>query len=105
MNNYLIPANSKKGQLIFNVFREVDLAVLGVGIAVTIILAVAISSDRILFTVLKLLPLGISVLLVVPVAYYHNVLVFIQEMFKYFTSQKVFKWKGWCATHVTDEQK
>ena len=103
MNNYLIPANSKKGQLIFNVFREVDLAVLAVGIAVTIILAVAIDSDKILYTVLKLLPLGISVLLVVPVAYYHNVLVFIQEMFKYFTSQKVFKWKGWCATHVTND--
>lgn len=105
MNSYLIPANSKKGQLIFNLFREIDLAVIGIGIAITLILAVAIQNDHIIWTIVKLMPIGISVLLVVPVAYYHNVLVFIQEMIKYYTSQNVYKWKGWCATHVTNDIK
>ena len=36
MNQYLIPANSKKGQLIFNIFRPIDLGVLLVGATLTL---------------------------------------------------------------------
>ena len=99
MNNYLIPANSKKGQLIFNLFRGIDLGVLAIGAVVTFLLIVLIGGDSLLMLVIKLLPLGISILLVMPVAYYHNVLVFLQEMYKYLVSQKEYRWKGWCATN------
>ena len=101
--NYLIPANSKKGQLIFNLFRWEDLIILAVGGLITLISIIAINNDSIIAMVFKLLPLGIAVLLVMPVAYYHNVLVFIIEMFKYYTSQNIFRWKGWCATNGDGE--
>ena len=81
MNNYLIPANSKKGQLIFNMFRWEDLIILAAGGLITLIAVLVSDNDSIFAMVLKLLPIGISVLLVMPVAYYHNVLVFIIEMF------------------------
>ncbi len=104
MNSYLIPANAKKGQLIFNMFRWIDLILLLVGAFMTLILVFAIKKDTILLMALKLLPIGVAVLLVMPVPYYHNVLVFLTEMFKYFTSQNIFKWKGWCATYDSGEQ-
>ena len=103
MNNYLIPANSKKGQLIFNAFRWEDLLVLGFGAILTLLLIVLIKDDSILLMAVKLLPLGLGVLLVYPVAYYHNVLVFIREAYNYFVSQKEFRWKGWCVTDGTEQ--
>ena len=99
MNDYLIPANAKKGQLIFNLFRWEDLLILLGGAIITLVLAFAIKGDGIIIMALKLMPIGISVLLVMPVAYYHNVLVFLKEAIKYFTSQNVFRWKGWCVTN------
>ena len=104
MNNYLIPANAKKGQLIFNMFRWEDLVILACGGFITLILVLAISNDSLLMMVIKLLPIGIAVLLVMPVAYYHNVLVFLIEMVKYFTSQNSLRWKGWCVTDVTEQK-
>ena len=80
MNNYLIPANSKKGQLYFNLFRVEDLVVLLIGGLITLVLVFAISGDSLLTMALKLMPLGIAVLLVMPIAYYHNVMVFIKEI-------------------------
>ena len=104
MNNYLIPANSKKGQLIFNTFRTEDIVILLIGIIITIFLVIIIPGDGIWIMALKLLPLGLSVLLVYPVAYYHNVLVFLREAYNFFVSQKEYRWKGWCATNGDEQQ-
>ena len=105
MNSYLIPANAKKGQLIFNIFRWEDLLILLGGAIITLILAFAVKSEGILIMALKLAPLGISVLLVMPVAYYHNVLVFLKELFSFLINQKVFRWKGWCVTSGYRDEK
>ena len=104
MNQYLIPANSKKGQLIFNIFRPIDLSIVLVGAAISLILMFAISGDDIWIIFIKLLPIGLSLLLVLPLAYYHNVLVFLQEALLYYTSRRWYKWKGWCASYG-DESK
>ena len=55
MNNlYLIPANSKKSQLIFSIFTVSDLILFGVGLAVTVILLITVTkSDGILIMILK----------------------------------------------------
>ena len=37
MGRYLIPANTKKGTLIFGLFREGDLIIFGIGIGITFI--------------------------------------------------------------------
>ena len=36
--NYLIPANTKRGQLIFGLFRELDLIIFGVGVTLSFVL-------------------------------------------------------------------
>ena len=102
-NNYLIPANSKNGQLILNIFKPFDLIVLGIGAVITLILVFLFKEDSLSILVIKLLPLGISCLLVVPIPYYHNVLTFLRELYIYSTSQNQYKWRGWCAKHGFEE--
>ena len=97
MNNYLIPANSKKGQLMFGVFRPIDLAVVIGGAFVTLLMMFVIEGEGMMTLVLKLLPLTLCVLLVVPIPYYHNVLVFIEEAIIFLIEPKQYSWKGWCA--------
>lgn len=101
---YLIPANSKKGQLIFNLFEVTDLVILGCGGFITLMLALLLPSGSLGLSFLKLLPLGLAVLLVFPVAFYHNVRVFLQEAILYFIGQKQYHWKGWCAGYVDEQQ-
>ena len=91
-NNYLIPANSKKSQLILNAFRPIDLGIMGGGALITLALLFIIPGDGLIELTIKLLPLGIGLLLVVPIPFYHNVLVFLREVYIYFSSQKTYVW-------------
>ncbi len=102
-NTYLIPANTKQGQLILGLFRPIDLMLLGSGIAVTLILLLLIPLSSVLTTIIVLAPALISVALVLPIPYYHNVLVVITEFFSFLTSRQKYIWKGWCV--VSDEKK
>ena len=95
--NYLIPANSKKGQLIFNIFRWVDLLIALVGGVFTLVLMFALPGDALWLLVIKLLPLGFALLLVLPIPYYHNVLVFLEELINFLMNPRVYRWKGWCV--------
>ena len=100
MNNmYIIPANSKRGRLIFNLFRVIDLWVIAIGAIITTFLVLGFGTDNIFLLIAELSPLGIALLLVVPVENYHNVLVFLQEAYLFFISQRQFRWKGWCASN------
>jgi len=105
MNQYLIPANSKKGQLLFNVFRPIDLAIVICGAFISLLLMFIIKSDAILMVAIKLLPIGVCCLLVMPVANYHNVLVFLQEVTAFYLNRRQFPWKGWCASYVDEGTK
>lgn len=100
MNNgqYLIAANSKRGQLIFNIFRPIDLIIASVGAGITFILFLAIQPDSLFTGVMVLLPLLVCAFLVIPVANYHNVLCVIQNVRNfYFKDKNQLIWKGWCA--------
>ena len=94
---YLIPANSKKGKLIFNVFRPMDLIIFSVGIGLTLLLLLVIKTDSLVMVVIKLFPALLSALLVMPVPNYHNVLMFIQDLFSFFSNRRIYVWKGWCV--------
>ena len=105
-NLYLIPANSKKGQLIFNLFRGIDLAIFALGIGLSIIFFIVLQDFNDLFSsLLKILPACLGGFLVVPVPNYHNVMEFIKDMFKFFLNRRVYKWKGWCAKGEYSEEK
>lgn len=97
-NGYLIPANSKRGQLIFNYFRPVDLVIFGVGLTVSFLLLIIIGTGSLLQTILVLAPAAIGALLVAPIPNYHNVLVFITSIYWYLNNRRNYIWKGWCVT-------
>ena len=94
--DYLIPANSKKGQLLFGMFYPIDLIIFLVGLGITFILLAVLDIDKPVVAVLAILPGMVAGALVLPVAYYHNVRQLIVEMVKYFTQRNRFVWKGWC---------
>lgn len=94
--NYLIPANTKRGQLILGLFRPFDLYLFGGGILVTTILLAIMPLESTLVTILVLSPAMICGFLVVPVPYYHNILNIIVEMYEFYTSRQTYRWKGWC---------
>lgn len=96
--NFLIPANSKRAQLIFNIFRPLDLGIASVGIGLTLIMFVFIQPDSLLWATVTLLPALVCAFLVLPVPNYHNMLCVLQNIYKfYFVERQQFKWKGWCA--------
>lgn len=100
-NNYLIPANTKKGQLIFSIFRPFDLAIFVTGVAITLILLIIFSSVNAgtVPMILSVFPGFICILLVWPIPNYHNVLVAIQEMIGFYSNNRNYKWRGWCAVY------
>ena len=96
MNNYLIPANSKKGQLILGMFRSFDLALLVTGVMITFVLLAFVPVTSTLNTILILIPGVVSAILVAPIPDYHNVLTMITELYDFLTSRRTYRWKGWC---------
>ena len=94
--NYLIPANAKKGTLIFGMFTKFDLVLFGIGVLVSVLLLISISPETLKAAIICLLPLLISAFLVVPIPNYHNVLTLIKEMIDFFYGRRNYKWEGWC---------
>ena len=103
--NYLIPANTKKGTLIFGIFRPVDAIIFGVGVLVTIILLAAMPVGSTLQIIFVILPAAICTFLVIPVPNYHNMLTIIIELYTFLTTRQKYIWKGWCVKDVEDVKK
>ena len=101
--NYLIPANTKKGSLILGLFKPIDLIIFGVGIAITLILVMLVPIGGIGIALLVISPGLVTGMLVLPVAYYHNVRQLIIEIYKYFTQRNRFEWKGWRFTNESKD--
>ena len=99
-NQYLIPANSKKSQLIFSIFTWFDLIMFAIGIATTIILMLAIKTDNIMVMIFLMMPGVVTGILVMPIPNYHNVMGFLKSMLNYIGSRKQYYWKGWCVKDV-----
>lgn len=96
MNGYLVPANAKKGTLIFNIFRPFDLIMFGTGALVSLLLLVMVNSNDSILVLVSCLPVAITGLLVVPIPNYHNVLCAIQSIYRFFIEKRNYKWRGWC---------
>lgn len=95
MNGYLVPANSKKGMLILNLFRDIDLIILGGGILVTLFALMFVDTTNILSIIICLSPALVCILLVLPVPYYHNVLCAIESIIDFYSNRRKYIWKGW----------
>ena len=95
-DEYLIPANTKRGKLILGWFRPFDLALFASGVTVTVVLLAFLPLTSTLLTILILCPAIITGFLVMPVPYYHNMLTIITELYDYLTNRQTYRWKGWC---------
>ena len=96
MNGYLVPANAKRGTLIFNIFRPIDLIMFGVGAGLSLLLLMIVDSSNTILILLSCLPVGITGLLVVPIPNYHNVLCAIQSILRFYNERRNYIWRGWC---------
>ena len=98
---YLIPANTKKGQLILGLFKPVDLGIFITGVATTFILFFIIYSLEVetWVSILAIVPAGIATILVFPVPNYHNVRVAIGEIINFYSNNRNYKWRGWCSVY------
>lgn len=99
MNNFLIPANSKKSMLIFGLFNKVDLIMFGSGLALTIILLLVLPIEIFWVAIIAVAPGLITGFLVLPVPNYHNMLTVIISAINFLTGRREFIWKGWCYPH------
>ena len=100
---YMIPANTKKSTLIFGFMRTADLIIVLSGLSLTVILLLAFEgADNIFITIGMCLPMIICGLLILPIPNYHNTLVAIQSILRYYRERRRYIWKGWC---IYDEYK
>ena len=98
-NNYLIPANSKKSQLILGFFNTVDLIIFLTGVGITVLLLMFIKSNNIYVMLGLASPAIIAAFLVAPVPNYHNVMTLLGNIYRFYTGRKKYYWRGWCASY------
>lgn len=94
--DYLIPANTKKGQLILGMFKPFDLMLFGTGAGISLLLMVLMPLESTAVTIVILLPALVTGFLVIPVPNYHNILTVISELIDFISNQRRYEWKGWC---------
>ena len=99
-NIYIIPANSKKSQLILSYFTPLDLIVFAVGVTISIVSLLVVKEAPFWVMIVLSLPAIISGFLILPLpSHYHNIMTFIGNMNKYMTGIKKYYWRGWCASY------
>ena len=102
MNVTMVPANTKKSMLIFSMLRPIDAIILGTGIGISVILLLIFSNAGTLITLVSCIPMAISLILVMPIPNYHNTLVALQSIYRFYNERRNYIWKGWC---IYDEYK
>jgi len=105
VNNYLIPANTKKSQLILGFFTLTDLIIFIVGVVWSFIMLVLIKSLNLPVLILIMLPALIATFLVMPVPHYHNILQLLTNIFSFYTNRRQYFWKGWCIHEGNNSSK
>ena len=95
-DQYLIPANTKRGQLILGWFRPFDLALFSLGVLISLLLLAFLQFDDVISVIIGLSPALITGFLVMPVPNYHNMLNIIVEAYEFLTNRQKYEWKGWC---------
>lgn len=106
--NYLIPANANRGKLLFGYFRVIDLTIFAIGVSISLILLFVFQDEmsNTWLAISTLIPAGIATFLVLPIPYQHNILVLLQEIYRYyFVNRQNYVWRGWCRDYGEDVKK
>ena len=99
MNNYLIPANSKRSMLILGLFEPIDILIFSVGAVITFALILIIEAETMKSLIIILTPALISIAMVMPIPNHRNLWQFTANVYAYLTSRKVYRWRGWCMLY------
>ena len=102
---YLIPANTKKSMLIFGMLRPIDAIILGTGILVSIIMLLIFNSAGTLYMIISCTPMAVGLILVLPIPNYHNTLVALQSIIRFYNERRNYIWKGWCVYNEFKDNK
>ena len=103
-NQFLIPANTKRGKLILNIFRHLGIFLTGVIITFALLLLLSSLQVSGWWNILAVFPGLICVGLVVPIPNYHNVMVCIGEIINFYSNNRNYKWRGWCAVYESERE-
>lgn len=98
MNQFLIPANSKRSMLILGLFTPVDLIIVAIGGTITALMMFIIDAETLQDIGIILTPLLISASMVAPVPNHRNVWNLTANIYHYFSRRRTYYWKGWCMT-------
>ena len=102
MNGYLVPANTKKSMLILGMLRPIDAIILGIGIGISVLFLLIFQNASTWILLLGCIPMLVSLILELPKPNYHNTLVAIQSIMRFYNERRKYIWKGWC---IYDEYK
>jgi len=103
MNNYLIPANSKRSMLILGWFKLIDLIIFGVGIGLSVLLMIVFGTGTVKDMLFDLTPAIITSIMVLPVPNHRNIWNLTLNIYNYLVNQRNYKWRGWCILHGEEE--
>ena len=104
-NGYLVPANTKKSMLILGMLRPLDLGILIVGIVISVIMLLIFNSSGTLLMIISCIPMVIGLILVLPIPNYHNTLVALQSIIRFYNERRNYIWKGWCVYNEFKDNK
>ena len=105
MHGSLVPANTKKSMLIFSILRPIDAIILGVGISISVIFLLILGNSGTLLLLLACIPMLVSLILVLPIPNYHNTLVALQSIMRFYNERRNYIWKGWCVYNEFKDSK
>lgn len=97
MNGYLVPANTKKSLLILGMLRPIDAIILGIGIGISVALLLIFQNANTWVLLSVCIPMLVSLILVLPIPNYHNTLVALQSIIRFYNERQKYIWKGWCV--------
>ena len=105
-NVYIIPANSKKSQLILSYFTLSDLILFGIGAGFSLLAMLSAKGASFTVMILLALPAVITGFLILPLPpYYHNIRTVIGNFNRYMFGIKKYYWRGWCASYGDGRKK
>ena len=105
MNNYLIPANSKRSMLIFGMFRPIDLAIFISGGVLTFLLIFINSPENLTDVLVDLLPLLVGAAMVAHIPNQMNLWSFTVNVYSFLIHQRNYRWRGWCKNYGEETDK
>ena len=105
-NQFLIPANTKRGNLIFGIFLQIDLIIFSTGVIITFVALIILSNMHAptWANLLAIMPAALTGFLVIPINNYHNMRVAIKEIINFYSNNRNYIWRGWCIKYESRDK-